>query len=120
MVQDVRSHFSQHRPSTLKPMSVGRARALEMLLTNRWLNGEEAFRFGLVNRIVPRDRLLETADEMARKIASYDPLALRNAKEAVVRGMDLRLSEGLELEKRLASELSLRKSQEPELRKEDK
>ena len=46
---------------------------------------------------------------MAKKIASYDPIAVRSAKEAVVRGMDLRLSEGLELEKRLASELSLRK-----------
>ena len=43
---------------------------------------------------------------MAKKIASYDPIAVRNAKQAVVRGLDLALSEGLDLEKRLASQLS--------------
>jgi enoyl-CoA hydratase len=101
------------------PRTIGRSRALEMLLTNRWIEADEAYQFGLINRVVPRKDLLQTAEEMARKIASYDPLAIRNAKEAVVRGMDLPLSEGLELEKGLASELSLRKSQEPDLRKGD-
>jgi enoyl-CoA hydratase/carnithine racemase len=99
---------------------IGRARDVEMLLANRWLNGEEAFRFGLVNRVVPRDKLFETAEEMARKIASYHPLAVRNAKAAIVRGMDLPLSEGLDLEKRLASELSQRRAQELNVRKGDK
>ena len=89
------------------PRIVGRARALEMLLTNRWIDGEEAYRVGLVNRVVPRSKLLETAKEMARKIASHDPIAVRNAKQAVVRGMDLPLVEGLDLEKRLSSELRL-------------
>jgi enoyl-CoA hydratase/carnithine racemase len=56
---------------------------------------------------VPKDKLLETAEEMAKKIASYDAIAVRNAKQAVVRGLDLPLTEGLELEKRLASELRL-------------
>jgi enoyl-CoA hydratase/carnithine racemase len=78
-----------------------------MLLTGRWLSGEEALQCGLVNRLVPKDKLLETAEEMAKKIASYDPIAVRNAKQAVVRGLDLPLTEGLELEKRLASELRL-------------
>jgi enoyl-CoA hydratase len=57
--------------------------------------------------VVPRDKLLETAEEMARKIASYNPIAVRNAKQAVVRGLDLPLPQGLDLERRLASELSL-------------
>ncbi len=87
------------------PRTIGRANALEMLLTNRWLSAEEAYHFGLVNRVVPREKLLETAEEMARKIVSFSPAAVRKAKEAVVRGLDLRLSEGLDLEKRLVSEL---------------
>jgi enoyl-CoA hydratase/carnithine racemase len=73
-----------------------------MLLANRWLSSEEASSMGLVNQVVPRNKLLETAEEMARKIASFDPMAVRNAKQAVLRGLDLSLSEGLELEKRLA------------------
>jgi len=87
------------------PRIVGRARALEMLLANRWLDGEEAFRFGLVNRVVAKDRLLETAEKVAESIASSDPLAVRSAKQAVVRGMDLPLAEGLDLERRLAAGL---------------
>ena len=67
------------------PRIVGRARALEMLLTNRWMNGEEAYRSGLVNQVVPREKLLQTAEEMAKKIASYNPVAVRNAKQAVMR-----------------------------------
>ena len=89
------------------PRAIGRGRALEMLLTNRWISGEEALQCGLVNRLVPKDKLLETAEEMAKKIASYDAIAVRNAKQAVVRGLDLPLIEGLELERRLASELRL-------------
>ena len=87
------------------PRIIGRGRALEMLLTNRWLKSEEAFQFGLVNQVVPKDKLLNTADELAKKIASYDPMAVRNAKEAVVRGSDLPLTVGLDLERRLASAL---------------
>jgi enoyl-CoA hydratase/carnithine racemase len=60
---------------------------------------------GLVNRVVPKSRLLETAEEIAKKIASFHPMAVRNAKQAVLRGLDLSLSEGLELERRLALEL---------------
>jgi len=87
------------------PRAIGMAKALEMLLTNPWMSGEEAYRIGLVNRVVSRDKLLNAAEEMAKKIASYHPMAVRNAKEAVVRGLDLTLVEGLALEKRLASEI---------------
>lgn len=88
------------------PRTVGRASALEMLLTNRWIKGEEACKIGLVNQIVPRENLLQVAEEMAKKIASYNPLAVRNAKQAVIRGLDLSLGEGLDLEKRLALEVA--------------
>ena len=89
------------------PRTVGRARALEMLLTTRWISGEEAYKMGLVNKLVPRDRLLHTAEKMAKKIASFNPRVVRNAKEAVMRGLDLTLTQGLDLEKKLASQLAV-------------
>lgn len=85
--------------------TVGRAHALEMLFSGRCIGAGEAYRVGLVNRVVPKDKLLECTERMAQRIASNDPHAVRLAKQAVVRGFDLRLSEGLDLEKRLALEL---------------
>jgi enoyl-CoA hydratase len=102
------------------PRMIGRGRALEMLLTNRWLSGEEAFQCGLVNHVVSKDKLLETAEEMAKKIASYNPIAVRNAKQAVIRGLDLPLTEGLELERILASELKLVASYRTNIEKGEK
>jgi len=96
------------------PRAIGMARALEMLLANRWLSSEEAHSVGLVNQVVPKNKLLEAAEEMARKIASYCPMAVRNAKQAVMRGMDLSLSEGLELERRLAVGLRRHKGERGE------
>jgi enoyl-CoA hydratase len=87
------------------PRTVGRGKALEMLLTSRWIDAKEAHQIQLVNRVVPREKLLESAKEMAEKIASHDPIAIRSAKQAVVRGLDLPLKEGLRLEKMLASQL---------------
>jgi len=87
------------------PRAVGQGRALEMLLANRWLSAEEAYHIGLVNRVVPIDEQLKAAEEVAKKIASCNPTAVRYAKQAVVRGLDQSLAEGLDLEKRLASHL---------------
>ena len=87
------------------PRVIGRSRALEMLLTNRWIGAEEALQFQLVNRIVAKEELLDTAEEIAGKIASYDPLAVKYAKQAVVRGMDMSLRDGLNLEGILAASL---------------
>ncbi len=92
------------------PRTVGWGKALEMLLTSRRINAEEAYKAGLVNRVVPRERLLPTVEEIARKIASYNQMAVRSTKQAIVRGLDLPLKEGLELEKRLASSLLTRSS----------
>lgn len=87
------------------PRVVGRAKALEILLTNRWVEAKEAYEIGLVNQVVPREKLIETAEQIAERIASFPPKAVRRAKEAVLRGLDLNLIQGLELEKRLSLEL---------------
>jgi len=92
------------------PRTVWPGKALEMLLTGSWIHAEEAYRVGLVNRVVPRDELLATVEEIASKIASYNQAAVRSAKQAVVRGLDLPLNEGLNLEERLASSSLFRRS----------
>ena len=87
------------------PRVVGRSRALEMMLIGDRLDAKRALDIGLVNRVVPRNELLSIAENIARKIASFDFRAVQSAKQAVLRGLDLPLSEGLEIEKNLASSL---------------
>lgn len=84
------------------PRIIGLSRSLDMLLTNRRIDAREALDSGLVSRVVSGDRLFETADEIARKIASFSMKAVRNAKQAVLQGLDMSLQQGLELERRLA------------------
>ncbi len=85
------------------PRTVGLAVAFDMLLTGRRLDSREALEKGLVNQVVRREQLLAAADDIARRIASRDPVAVRNAKQAVRRGMDMPLDQGLALESRLAA-----------------
>lgn len=87
------------------PRLVGRARVLEMLLTNRWIKAAEAYNIKMVNRIVPKDDLVRNAEEIAKKIATLNPKAVRSVKEAVQRGRDVPLSHGLDIERRLAIQL---------------
>lgn len=87
------------------PRMAGLGRALDMLLTNRWIDANEAFETGLINKVVTPDRLIPEAEEMAHKIASLKPRVIRSAKQAVMRGLDLPLVQGLELEKRIALSL---------------
>ena len=87
------------------PRVVGMASALEMLMSGRWLNAAEALRMKLVNRSVPRGELLTEAEKIAAKIKENNPVAVRYAKQAVIRGLDLTLKEGLELESRLGRHL---------------
>ncbi len=89
------------------PRVVGQGKALEMLLANLWISGEEACRVGLVNKVVPRDELLQTAEAIAKQIAYCAPTAVRAAKQAVLRGLDLTLEEGLDMEKKIASKVVL-------------
>jgi len=85
------------------PRVVGQAKAIEMLLTTRWIDADEAYNAGLVNQVVPGVQLLATAEKMARKILARNHVAVRYAKQALVRGLDLPMAVGLELERRLAS-----------------
>jgi enoyl-CoA hydratase len=87
------------------PRTAGRAKALEMLLSGNWIDAREAYRVGLVNQVVAPQDLLPAAEGMARKIMSRSALAVRYAKEAVNRGLELSLEEGLELERKLAAAL---------------
>ena len=87
------------------PRTVGQAAALEMLMSGRWLTAEEAHNIKLVNRIVPREKLIPEAEKIAEKICSYDNKAVRYVKQAVTRGLDLTLDEGLKLERTLAGRL---------------
>jgi enoyl-CoA hydratase len=84
------------------PRAMGATHALEMLLTERWLDSQEALRLKLVHRVVPQEALLDQAKQMALRMAGFDPEVVRSAKRAVRQGMDLPLSQGLEMERRLA------------------
>jgi enoyl-CoA hydratase len=80
--------------------AVGKAVAMEMVLNNRTLIAEEALQFGLVNRVVPTERYLEEALQLAAEIAARAPLAVRLAKEAVNQAFESFLSDGLADERR--------------------
>ena len=80
--------------------AVGKAIAMEMVLNNRTLTAEEALSFGLVNRVVPVERYLEEALQLAEEIAARAPVAIRIGKEAVNHAFETFLSEGLADERR--------------------
>ncbi len=88
------------------PRAVGTAKALEMILTNQWIDSKAALKAGMVNHVVPRERLFSTAAELARQISAMNHNRVKAAKEAVNRGMDLTLAEGLSLESRLAARVN--------------
>jgi enoyl-CoA hydratase len=80
--------------------AVGKAVAMEMILNNRILTAEEAQRFGLVNRVVPVERYLDEALDLAAEIASRAPVAVRLAKEAILQAFETSLADGLADERR--------------------
>jgi len=83
------------------PRLVGKGRALELLLTGEPIDAAEAFRIGLVNRVVPRDRLMVEAEAMARRMMAAGPIAARLTLEAVNRGSDNPIGPALALEANL-------------------
>jgi enoyl-CoA hydratase/carnithine racemase len=85
------------------PRLVGRGKALEMILTGGRIEAREALRIGLVERVVPATEVLASAQALARTLAEKAPVALRYAKEAVVKGLGLPLEDGLRLENDLAT-----------------
>ena len=84
---------------------VGASRALEMALSNRRIGSDEARRIGLAHNVVPADTLMNEADEVAHRLAALNPTALALAKRAILEGMDMPLAAGLELERRLVSQI---------------
>jgi len=82
------------------PRLIGTARAKDLILSGRKLGADEAERLGLVNRVAAPDALRATALEIARVIAGNGPVAVRAAKEAIERGVELPLDQGLEHEAR--------------------
>jgi len=80
------------------PRVIPRRIAAEMLFTGKPIDAQEAYRIGLVNKVVPRDKLMTEAKKLAETICQAAPLAVRTAKEAMMRGLDMSLAEGLRLE----------------------
>jgi len=80
--------------------AVGKVIAMEMVLNNRTLTASEAFHYGLVNRVVPVERYLQEALELAAEIAARAPLAVRLGKEAVNLAFETTLAEGMADERR--------------------
>jgi len=80
------------------PRLIGPARAIQMILTGELMTADDACGCGLVNRIVPMPALTSTACDLAREMAEKSPLSLNYAKEALRKGMDLTLDQGIGME----------------------
>jgi enoyl-CoA hydratase len=80
------------------PRVVGRARALELLLTGDRIDAAEAYRIGLVNRVVPGDKLMSECEALLRKMLANGPIAVALCIDAVNRGVNMPLKDGLALE----------------------
>ena len=81
--------------------AVGKAKAMDLCLTGRMMDAEEAERAGLVSRIVPLDKLMETAKSAASKIASQSQPIAMMTKETIEAGFEMSLSQGIRYERRL-------------------
>lgn len=80
--------------------ALGKAKAMEMVLTGKFISAEEAEKHGLVNRVVPVELYLEEAFKLAADISQQSPVAVRLAKEAVLRSFETSLEEGLYFERK--------------------
>lgn len=79
---------------------IGKARAMEMVLTGKFISAKQAEAWGLVNRVVPVEVYLSEAQKLAREIAQMSPVAVRLAKEAVLKNYESFLLDGLEFERK--------------------
>ena len=87
------------------PRTVHFRKALEMLLTGDRMGAQEAYNIGLVNKVVPHSDLMSVSDELANKIISNGPLAVRAIKELAYKGMDMDLGQGIAFEKLLSDRI---------------
>jgi enoyl-CoA hydratase len=80
--------------------AVGKAIAMEMVLTGRMISADEALRFGLINKVVPVEFYLREAIDWAREIASKPPVAVRLIKDSILKSFDSTIEGGLEFERK--------------------
>jgi enoyl-CoA hydratase/carnithine racemase len=83
------------------PRVIPLSKATELILTGRPISAQEAYRIGLINKVVPLPELMSTAIQAAKIICRQAPLAVRAAKQAMIQGMNLSMDDGLKLEKSL-------------------
>lgn len=88
------------------PRAIPLALAMEMILTGERIDAQRALQAGLVSRVVPADQLMPTALEIAQTICKRGPLAVRAAKESIMRGLDMTLQQGLDLEAMFAARVA--------------
>lgn len=80
--------------------AVGKAKAMELILTGRFLSASEAHFYGLVNKVVPVEMYMQEALQLAKEIAAMSPVAVLLAKEAINRSFETQLDEGLAFERK--------------------
>ena len=80
--------------------AVGKAKAMELVLTGRFISANEAFQYRLINKVVPLEMYLREAVMLAKEIAQMSPIATQLAKEAINRSFETHLDEGLTLERK--------------------
>lgn len=83
------------------PRAVGKHRAMELVLTGKQISAQQAYEWGLVNRVVPAEMLMDEARSLAKEIAEKAPVAVRLAKEAILKSLDTTLETGLDHERKL-------------------
>ena len=83
------------------PRIIPLARAAELLFTGKPISAQEAYRIGLINKVVPFSELMPTAKGIAETLCRRAPLAVRAAKQAMIQGIDASLEDGLKLERKL-------------------
>jgi len=80
------------------PREILWAKAAEILLSGKQINAQEALRIGLINEVVPKEQVMPRAKKWAEELCAVGPLAIRAAKEAMLRGYSMPLQEGIKLE----------------------
>lgn len=80
------------------PRYITRTHVMELMLMGQQIDAHEAYRMGLVNKVVPFDQLMPTARQWAEIICEAGPLGVRAVKEAIIRGYDMSMEEGIQLE----------------------
>ena len=81
--------------------AVGKAKAMELILTGRMFSAHEALEMGLINKVVPSELTIEEAKQMAKTIAEKPAIAVRLAKEAILKAFDTTMEGGLDYERKL-------------------